>query len=92
MTEPLRVSGPASTSTYRISYFDEDGTDITAAVTAGTYETEALAPGATTKIKVTVKAKPGAPVGATIAAKVKVTSTTDSTKKDAVKMTVTRSR
>lgn len=57
---------------------------------ACTYQTAAIAPGGSVKIKVTIKAKSGAPVGATITAKVKVTSTIDTTRRDTVGPTVTR--
>src|SRR5690606_26808496 len=92
VTEPMTVKGPATTTQFRIAYYDGAGADITPAVTTGTYQTDPLAPGANVKIKVVIKARAGTPVGASVTAKVKATSTTNTTVKDAVKMVVTRTR
>lgn len=58
----------------------------------GTYETAPIAPGANVKLKVVIKARAGTPVGASFTASVKATSTVNTTKKDVVKATVTRTR
>ena len=89
LTEPIRVSGPASTSTYRFTY-RAGTTDITSAVVNGTYQTAALAPGARTNITVSIKARAGAPRGAVGKAKVTATSTTNPGVSDTVKAKVTR--
>ena len=91
VTEPMTVKGTAGTTRFKITYF-AGTTDVTNQVTAGTYPTGPLPPGANVKLKVVIKAKAGTPVGASITASVKVTSTTDTTKKDVVKATVTRNR
>ncbi len=92
VTERVALKGTATTSRFRITYYDAVGTDITSQVTTGTYQTEPLAPGAQVKVKVVIKARAGTPVGAAVTAKVKATSTTNTTVKDAVKMVVTRTR
>lgn len=82
-TEPFTLSGPGSNDRFQLTYL-AGTTDITSQVVAGTYQTPAVAPGANTKIKLTIKVKAGAPAGANIAARVKATSTIDTTKKDVV--------
>ena len=91
VTEPMRVKGTAGTTRFNATYFA--GTeDVTAAVVNGTYETAPIAPGANVKLKVVIKARAGTPVGASFTASVKATSTVNTTKKDVVKATVTRTR
>ena len=89
LTEPIKVKGTAGTTRFTVAYF-AGTTNITSQVVAGTYQTAALAPGGKTNIKIVITARSGAPIGSTIIVKVKETSTTTTTAKDAVKATVTR--
>jgi hypothetical protein len=62
----VRVAGTRSTARFRVRYL-RGSTDVTAAVTAATYRTPNLAPGAKQVIKVVVTVKATAPRGARLA-------------------------
>lgn len=87
--DDVRVRGGASTTQFKVTYRD-GATDVTNQVVAGTFEYSNLAPGATRNLTVTIKARSGTPVNATITNKVTLTSQTLTTVKDAVKAKVTR--
>ena len=82
------VKGLGTTSRYTVTYRDGP-TNITAQVLAGTYTLTGMAPGATHDLTITIKAKPGTPVGNTLSRLVTFTSNTTNAK-DAVKATVRR--
>jgi len=64
----------------------------TAAVTAGTYETWSLAPGATYLITAIVNISASAPKGSNIARLVTISSVGDGTKQDTVKFVAKRAK
>ncbi|MCB1005616.1 MAG: hypothetical protein KDB35_15640 [Acidimicrobiales bacterium] len=82
--EALRLRGTASTTRFRVRYFDSTGTDITRGVKTGTFATPTLAPGAKFKVKVVVTVRSSAPAGARLAGSLKATSSTHPTFKDKV--------
>ena len=88
--DTLRLRGTASTAAFRMRY-STGGVDITPQVTAGTYTTPTLAPGATFEITVEVKVKTSAPAGSSLTATLTAKSTTDLTIKDKVKFVTRRS-
>ena len=88
-TQDFTVKGLGSTNRFTVTYRD-GATNVTAQVVAGTFLVDDLAPGATHDLTLTVKAKAGTPVGTTVNRLTTVTSTVDTTRKDAVKATVTR--
>ncbi|MBL8776710.1 MAG: SMP-30/gluconolactonase/LRE family protein [Acidimicrobiales bacterium] len=85
----LRVKGTASTSRFTVTY-TTGGTNITSAVTSGTYRTPSLEPGATQKIKVTVTVRTTAPTGSTFTGTLAVASDADRAVKDKVKFVTSR--
>lgn len=87
--DDVGVRGQASTGRFRFTY-TRAGVDITAQVVAGTYQIDDLAPGATANVKVAVKARAGAPRGSSINGAVTLTSRTDTSAKDRVRVVVTR--
>ena len=87
--EQIRLKGTASTTRFTVRYRDPANANITGTLTAGTYLTPALAPGATFTITVTVLTS--APAGATLTGNVKATSTVDSSVKDKVVFVTRRS-
>ncbi len=82
------VKGLGTTSRYTVTYKDGP-TNVTAQVVAGTYAVTNMDPGDTHDLTVTIKAKPGTPVGNTLSRIVTFTSNTTNAK-DAVKATVRR--
>ena len=89
VADTLRLKGTRSATYYRVTY-TAGTTDITDQVTAGTYTTPALAPGATHTIRATVKVKATAPAGTSLTGSLTATSTTDTTAKDRVGFTTRR--
>lgn len=89
--EQIRLKGTASTTRFTVRYRDPANANITGTLTAGTYLTPALAPGATFTITVTVTVLTSAPAGATLTGNVKATSTVDSSVKDKVVFVTRRS-
>ncbi|MBI3649197.1 MAG: hypothetical protein HY240_10690, partial [Actinobacteria bacterium] len=85
-TDTYKVLGAKSGNGYTIAYFDGT-TNVTSSITGGTYKV-ALAPGATKVL--TLKVKVGSSAATSKSILVKVTSTHDSTKVDAVKAVVKR--
>ncbi len=90
-TESLTVPGVDSGAAgYKVTYFDAGGADITAAVKAGTYVVPSVAPGATTTLRVKVKATTTSVRGSGHNADVRVTSTGDPSATDVVRAKVKR--
>ncbi|MBL8778994.1 MAG: hypothetical protein JNK12_23920 [Acidimicrobiales bacterium] len=90
-TDSLTVRGVDSGAAgYKVSYFDAVGTNITAAVKAGTYVVPDLAPGATTTLRVKVKATTTSVRGSGHNADVRVTSSNDAGATDVVRAKVKR--
>ncbi len=83
-------AGAASTG-YTVNYF-HGTTDITAAVTSGTYETWSLAPGATFLITATVKVGASAPKGSNVSRLVTIRSVGDGSRQDTVKFVAKRAK
>ena len=69
---------------YDIRYFRPGGAEITADVSAGTFTTPELAPGATYGIRARVEVTPGAPHGSEVTQLVAMTSVADSGQQDTV--------
>jgi alpha-tubulin suppressor-like RCC1 family protein len=87
--DALRVKGTRSTKTFTITY--KAGTkNVTKKVVKGTYRTPSLAPGAHRDITVTIAPTKKATKNKKATAKVTLTSSGDTTKKDTVKATATR--
>ncbi len=79
----LKATGTASGG-YTVKYF-KGTTDITASVVAGSYQTAALARGATDLITATVKVMSSAASGSKVTRLVTITSVAKNSKRDAVK-------
>lgn len=88
VVDPLTVTGTAAGAGFSVRYFDAAGAEITTAVLAGTYSTGPLAPGANRTIRVRVKARSGAAVGARQAVTITAGSGTDAAVVDVVRTTV----
>jgi uncharacterized repeat protein (TIGR01451 family) len=87
--EVFRIIGGRSTSSFTVRYFYA-GTNVTGAVTRGTYQTPAVPVGGVRTIKVQVTVGNNAPQNASLSRLVKVISTNVSTQRDAVKWVVNR--
>jgi hypothetical protein len=87
--DALRVKGTKSTKTFTITY-RAGKKNVTKKVVRGTYRTPSLAPGAHRDITVTIAPTKKATKNKKATAKVTVTSTSDTTKKDTVKARATR--
>lgn len=74
---------------YKIRYFRRT-TEITSAVVAGTYQTRWLAPGSWVTVEAWVKATSAAAVGSSVSRLITVTSASDPTRVDAVRLTLQR--
>jgi hypothetical protein len=88
--DTFRLRGGASTSRFAVRYFVA-GVDRTGAITAGTYATSILTPGASVVVRVVVTARVGTPRGAGVSRLLTATSVAQPAAEDAVKATVTRS-
>ena len=88
-TEHMAVRGAGSTGRFTVTY-RRGPTNVTNGVVAGTFLFSDVGPGATRTLTVTIRAKAGIPVNATLSRRVTVTSQTNTAVKDAVKATVTR--
>lgn len=82
------VAGQGSITGYDVRYLDATGADVTAAVVAGTYDTGVLSPRASADLRVVVTPRGAAPADG-LARRVVVSSTTDPSATDAVRVTVT---
>jgi hypothetical protein len=80
----------AATADYTVKFL-EGNADITADVLAGTYQVGPLQAGVETKIRVRIKVRNSAPAGSQVTRTVTMTSLTDPTKVDAVKVVGERS-
>lgn len=89
VADVLSLRGTASDRRFRVTY-TAAGEDITAEVTAGTYTTPGLAPGARHLVKVAVKVRQGATVGSSLAGFVTARSSLDPTSRDRVGFTTRR--
>ncbi len=81
--EVLRVRGTAPDTAFRVQY-RVAGVEVTAAVTAGTFLTPALEPGASLIVKAVVTPRSGSRVGSALQGTVTVRSTTHPTSRDVV--------
>lgn len=88
--DDLRLRGGASTRSYAVRYAI-GGTNITAAVTAGTFTTDSLVPGEAVTVRITVSVGSGAPAGSSLSATLKATSVLDPTRLDVVRFVTARS-
>jgi hypothetical protein len=86
-TENFTLKGPGSGGGFTATY-KNGTTNVTAAVVAGTFAINGLAPGASRTITLTVRVGSGVSVGATRSWLVTSTSTGQGTPKDSVKATV----
>jgi hypothetical protein len=82
-SDTMKVVGTAGTTNFAVKY-TVGGTNVTAAVVAGTYVTPALAPGAAVVITIRVTVKASAPAGSSRAFLVSARSAADPTKVDAI--------
>lgn len=85
--------GCASTADFKVSYLIDTGVmwvDWTSQIAAGTLS-DAIQPGVTREFRLVLKARAGAPRGATLACKFKVRSTGVDVRRDAVKVVIHRS-
>lgn len=90
-SDSLTVRGVDSGAAgYKVTYFDALGVNITTAVKAGTYVVPDLAPGATTTLRVKVKATTTSVRGSGHNADVRVTSSNDAGATDVVRAKVKR--
>lgn len=86
VTNGFRVKGTASSTGYTVAYFaSTTATNITTAVTRGTYSTGSLLVGATKLIRVEITSLSTAPHGSTKSVAVTSTWTGDATSTDVVK-------
>ena len=87
VADSFLVKGPGAIGSWTVTYFDAatGGVDITADVVAGTWSTGVLAIGATKEFRVEMTPSLTVPAGASYSVLVTATSTSDTTKKDAVK-------
>ena len=86
--DTLRLKGTTTSAGFVVRY-TVDGIDITPQVTAGTYTTPVLAPGATHLVKVVVTVTETAPAGSSLNASMLVTSNTAAATKDKVRFVTT---
>lgn len=84
VAETIRVKASTSTSTYSVKY-KVDGVNVTPAMTAGTYRTPTLAPGAAVLVKVVVTVGRLAPPPSTWTGSLISKSNTDPSQRDTVK-------
>ncbi len=85
--DSFKIDGSKGNPDFEVKYISGN-TDVTSAVTAGTFSTGDLAPGAGFKLKVRISAKT-TKAGEKIDLRIKGTSDTDSSSKDAVKIKAT---
>jgi DNA-binding beta-propeller fold protein YncE len=86
----FRLKGVVSNRSFTIRYANPAGTDVTAAVTAGTLTTAALRPGGTFNVTVKVTVAAAAPSGAKLVGALTATSATHTTRTDTVVFTTSR--
>ena len=87
--DSMRVQADGSTSDYRVKYFVAT-TNVTGAVVAGTYRTPTLEPGEKHLIIAQVTVLSSAPAGSEVERLVTITSSSESSARDAVKFIVRR--
>jgi hypothetical protein len=90
-TDSFTIQGPAGSGGFTVKYLQgsSGSTDITTAVTAGTYSVNNLAVGGSAVLRAVVTASRTAAVGAAQSCLVTSTSKADTIKKDAAKATAT---
>jgi hypothetical protein len=88
VSDTFSISGAGSSSGFQVRYL-MGSTDVTSRVTAGTYRTIPLAPGASTTLTLSVKVPSGTPHGRMKNILVTATSTSRTNAKDAVLSTIT---
>lgn len=89
--DQFRLRGQAESSGYRVRYSRTDtGENVTAAVTAGTFTTPAVAPGGSFKLRAVVTVLAGAAPGSSITRTLTATSVGYPSDKDTVAFTVRR--
>ena len=89
-TDTFTIQGAGSSSPLSVKYYSgtSGGTDITSAVTAGTYTLSNVAAGSSQYIHFVVTAATNAPSGTSRGFLVTAISAADATKRDAVKASV----
>lgn len=88
--DALRLRGTPSNAAFKVTYTTL-GTDITADVVAGTYTTVRLGPGDSLLVKVVVKVRAAAPVGASLTGTMVVKSDRFPDFRDTVRFVTSRS-
>lgn len=85
-TDSFKIRGSAASASFTVKYYDalSGGSDISAAMTSGTYAVNNLAVGGTKALRVVVTAARGAAVNAVQTCLVTATSTADTSKSDTV--------
>lgn len=88
--DSVKLKGPGGTQAFAVHYYAglTGSTDITTAVTNGTYALKNLAPGAVRIIRLVITVRSGATIGALRSWLVVASSTHDANRKDAVKARV----
>jgi len=89
--DSLTLKGGGSSSSFTVKYYSgtSGGTDITSLVTAGSYKTSSVAPGASQAIRMVVTVARKAASGMSNNFLITVTSSSDMTKQDTVEASVT---
>ena len=87
--ERLLLRGTGSRSGFRVRY-SVDGSDVTAAVVAGTQQTPVLTPGEAVTVRVSVNVGASVPVGSSLGAILDATSTLDPARRDVVRFVTSR--
>ena len=89
----FRVTGRGGSSAWRVAYYDttdsDAGVEVTSSVTGTGWTTSSVAPATYRRMRLEVTPLSGVAAGAGLTALVTATSTTDATKKDAVKAVTT---
>lgn len=89
--DPLALRGQGSTNAFRVTYRTATGRDVTSAVTAGSYRTVPLGPGAAEALTVTVTVRHAAAVRARLARTLTTSSVSDPSRRDTVRFVTSRS-
>jgi hypothetical protein len=90
VSDRLRLRGQRSTQWFKVVYRGPTGTNITNAVTSGSYRTPNLKSGASRRIKIVVTVRAGAPRGARAVRTLTVLSTIDPAIADTVRFVARR--
>jgi outer membrane protein assembly factor BamB len=86
----LTLRGQGSAPAFRVTYRTPSGTDVTSAVTAGTYRTASLGAGDTQTLKATVTVRRAASTDARLSRTLTASSVADPTRRDTVRFVTRR--